>query len=434
MGYQVRNLSELKKLPGNPRIIRDSQFKILCQSIRDNKDYFEARPIILSDRTGELIIIAGNQRYEAAKSIGMKQVPTFLIEGLTEEREKELVIRDNVQNGEWDFDALANGQWGDIAQLSEWGVDIDIDLTPEDEEAEEDNYDVEDGLAAVGEPKSKLGDIYQLGNHRLICGDSTKKEHIAALMGGEAVDLLITDPPYNVNYEASNGKKIQNDNMSDSNFKQFLIDAFEASNMAMKPGAAFYIWHADSEGYNFRAASQEAGWKVRQCLIWNKNSLVLGRQDYQWKHEPCLYGWKDGAAHYFIDDRSQTTVIEDKVDLDKLSKAELKSMIKDMLQGDVPTTIIEENKPARNAEHPTMKPIKLLARIMKNSSKKGQNVLDTFGGSGSTLITSEQLGRHCFMSEFDPKYVDVIINRWEQLTGGAAELIGNFLEVGKSTC
>lgn len=209
------------------------------------------------------------------------------------------------------------------------------------------------------------------------------------------------DPPYNVNYEASNGKKIQNDNMSDSNFKQFLIDAFEASNMAMKPGAAFYIWHADSEGYNFRAASQEAGWKVRQCLIWNKNSLVLGRQDYQWKHEPCLYGWKDGAAHYFIDDRSQTTVIEDKVDLDKLSKAELKSMIKDMLQGDVPTTIIEENKPARNAEHPTMKPIKLLARIMKNSSKKGQNVLDTFGGSGSTLITSEQLGRHCFMSEFD---------------------------------
>lgn len=216
------------------------------------------------------------------------------------------------------------------------------------------------------------------------------------------MDLLLTDPPYNVDYvgKTKDALKIENDKRTDSDFHKLLVDAFKAADQVMKPGAAFYIWHADSEGFNFRGACREIGWQVRQCLIWNKNTFVLGRQDYQWKHEPCLYGWKDGAAHYFVDDRTQSTVFE-------------------------------EDKPARSAEHPTMKPIKLLARQIKNSSKKGENVLDIFGGSGSTLITCEQLGRNAYTVELDPKYCDVIIKRWEDFTGQQAVKINDEIEMEK---
>lgn len=188
----------------------------------------------------------------------------------------------------------------------------------------------------------------------------------------------------------------------------------------LKPGGAYYIFHADTEGYNFRKALMDAGGQVKQNLIWVKNALVLGRQDYQWKHEPCLYGWKEGAGHYFINDRTQTTVFEDKADLDKLSKEELKDMIKEIIEDKTPTTIIHEDKPLKNDVHPTMKPIKLISRLVKNSSKPGENVIDFFGGSGSTLIACEHLGRNCYSIELDPKYVDVIIDRWETLTGKTA--------------
>lgn len=192
---------------------------------------------------------------------------------------------------------------------------------------------------------------------------------------------------------------------------------------SLKSGGVFYIWHADSEGANFRSALKEAGGNVRQCLIWNKNSLVLGRQDYHWKHEPCLYGWKEGAGHYFVDDRSQTTVIEDKIDIDKMTKDEMKQLLKDMLEDKVSTTVMNEAKPSANDLHPTMKPIKLIARQVSNSSRKGEKVIDFFGGSGSTLITCEQLGRKCYTMELDPKFVDVIIDRWEEYTGKKAKLI-----------
>jgi len=199
--------------------------------------------------------------------------------------------------------------------------------------------------------------------------------------------------------------------------------------LVLKPGGAYYIFHADSEGYNFRKALRDAGGDVRENLIWVKNALVLGRQDYQWKHEPCLYGWKEGAGHYFIDDRTQTTVFEDKADLDKLSKEELKAMIEDILADKIPTTVIHEDKPLKNDVHPTMKPIRLLSRLIKNSSRRGEKVIDFFGGSGSTLISCEQLGRRCFMIELDPKYVDVIINRWETLTGETAVKIIEGIEM-----
>lgn len=382
---KYRKLSELHELPGNPRRIKKDQFEKLKKSLTDNADYFEARPIILSDRTGELVIIAGNQRYKAAKAIGMTEVPTILLEGLSEEREREIIIRDNVENGDWDMDALAN-EW-DAGQLQDWGVDL-----PELEAMTE---VVEDTPPEVNEeepPMTKLGQIWQLGNHRLMVGDSTKSDQVAALMGGEQADLLVTDPPYNVAYESADGKTIQNDNMDDENFQAFLVDSMLAADSAMKPGAAFYIWHADSEGYNFRYAVKASGWTLRQTLIWVKNALVLGRQDYQWIHEPCLYGWKDGAAHYFRDIRSETTVLN-------------------------------EDKPRKSAEHPTMKPVKLISRLIANSSRERERVLDLFGGSGTTMIACEQLGRSCYMMELDPHYTDVIIERWQNFTGQTAKLI-----------
>jgi site-specific DNA-methyltransferase (adenine-specific) len=328
-----RKLDELKELPGNPRTIRKDQFEKLKQSLTNNADYFEARPIILSNRTGELVILAGNQRYKASKSLGMESVPTILLEGLTEEREREIIIRDNVENGDWDMDMLAN-EW-DAGQLQDWGVEL-----PELESITE---IVEDEPPEVNEKepaKSKLGEIYQLGNHRLMVGDSTDASQVSELMGGELADLLVTDPPYNVDYHASDGKKIQNDSFEDEqNFTDFLTDAFRNAFDSMKPGAPFYFWHASRTHASFRQAIVNCGEEDRQLLIWEKDSLVLGRSDYQWIHEPCIYGWKSGAAHYFIDDRKKTT-------------------------------IFHFDKPKRSEEHPTMKPIALIAELVNNSSRE----------------------------------------------------------------
>lgn len=430
---KYRKLSELHELPGNPRTIKKDQFEKLKKSIKDNADYFEARPIILSNRTGKLVIIAGNQRYKAAKAIGMTEVPTILLEGLSEEREREIVIRDNVENGDWDMDALAN-EWN-AQDLLDWGVEL-----PELEAMTEVVEDTPPEVNEEEEPITKLGQIWQLGNHRLMVGDSTKAEQVAELMGGELADLLVTDPPYNVNYgalgkkykeKASEGtvytggmddRTILNDNMEDTEFLEFLTNVFKAADSVMKPGAPFYIWHADVEGYNFRKACRQTNWQVRQCLIWVKNTLVLGRQDYQWIHEPCLYGWKDGAGHYFRDIRTETTVFDDEKPIEELSNKELKELVRNYRQA-LPTSIIRENKPSKSEEHPTMKPVKLIARLVANSSREGEAVLDIFGGSGTTMIACEQLGRSCYMMELDPHYADVIIERWQNFTGQTAELI-----------
>lgn len=386
---EYRAIADLKELPGNPRTIKKDQFEKLKQSIKDNADYFEARPIILSDRTGELVILAGNQRYKAAKAIGLKEVPTILLEGLTEEREKEIIIRDNVENGEWDWDALAN-EW-DADVLDSWGVELPMSLKPKIEIEEDEAPEPEQ------ETTTKLGDVFILGGHKVMCGDSTSLDDMQKLVGGGAlIDMWLTDPPYNVAVQGGNhgdpdrtdGLRIENDSMSDADFREFLQDAFATASAAMKPGAAFYIWHADSEGFNFRAACKATGLDVRECLIWNKNSMVMGRQDYQWKHEPCLYGWKEGS-HKWFSDRKQTTVID-------------------------------FDRPTKNKEHPTMKPVGLMAYLIQNSTKEGDFVLDSFGGSGSTLIACEQTSRKCLMMELDPRYVDVIIKRWENLTGNKA--------------
>lgn len=236
--------------------------------------------------------------------------------------------------------------------------------------------------------------------------------------------MYLTDPPYNVDYTGGtkDALKIANDSMSDENFRAFLTAAFIVADKHLKSGGAFYIWHGDSEGLNFRYAVKACGWLLKQNLIWNKNTFVLGRQDYQWKHESCLYGWKSGAAHYFIDRRDCATVFEDlkSINIDAMKKNELKDLCVRLLSQNIPTTVIDENKPAVNAEHPTMKPVRLIGRLISNSSKPGEVVLDTFGGSGTTLIACEQLGRKCRMMELDPHYCDVIMARWEKLTGRKA--------------
>ena len=229
--------------------------------------------------------------------------------------------------------------------------------------------------------------MYQLGNHLLVCGDSTQPNDVAKVCGDGEADLWLTDPPYNVDYHGSDGQSIQNDSMEDTKFREFLRAAFGCAEKRMKPGASFYIFHADSEGYNFRGACFDVGLRVRQCLIWKKQSLVLGRQDYHWIHEPCLYGWKEGEAHSWYSDRSQTTVME-------------------------------YDKPKKNDVHPTMKPVDMLCYLIGNSSKRGDVVLDTFGGSGSTLIACERTGRVCKCVELDPKYCDVIRRRWAEFVHG----------------
>jgi len=362
-------------------------------------------------------IVEGHGRLIACQELGYREVPIIRLDHLTDEERKAYTLAHNklTMNSDFDIDILND----ELAQfetidMAEFGFDLDFDA----EEAEI----VEDEAPELpAEPKSKPGEIYQLGSHRLMCGDSTKAEDVAKLMDGELADLVVTDPPYNVAIENSKGMTIENDNMASDQFQEFLTAAFENMNDNLKPGGAFYVWFASREHINFETALNKASLEVRQELIWNKNSLILGRQDYQWKHEPCLYGWKDGASHYFIDDRTQTTVIEDKKpDIKKMKKEEMQKLLEEIFSDKVSSTIINEDKPSANDLHPTMKPIKLLARQVKNSSKVGEKVLDLFGGSGSTLITCEQLGRKCYMMEYDPQYLDVIIERWENFTGQKA--------------
>jgi site-specific DNA-methyltransferase (adenine-specific) len=256
--------------------------------------------------------------------------------------------------------------------------------------------DPDDVPEPPADPVSKPGDVWVLGGHRLMCGDSTSIEHLEKLTAGQKVDMWLTDPPYNVAYEGKTKEKltIKNDSISNDQFREFLRDAYVAADAVMKAGAVFYIWHADSEGYNFRGAAKDAGWTVRQCLIWKKSSLVMGRQDYHWKHEPCLYGWKEGAGHLWAADRKQTT-------------------------------ILEFDKPSRNGEHPTMKPVALFEYQMLNNTKGGDIILDSFGGSGTTMIAAEKNGRHSRLMELDPKYCDVIIKRWQDFAGKTATLEGD---------
>lgn len=430
------NKGQIPGVPKNPRVIRDAKFKLLKKSIEEDPEMLGLREILLFPFGGKYIIIGGNMRYQALKDLGYTiAIVKILPADFTPEKLRAIVIKDNSGFGEWNWDDLAN-EW-EAAQLIDWGLDVpELNNVKADEEAEEDDYNPSDDLEKPA--KTREGDIYALGPHRLICGDSTDPQVIDILCGTTIVDLYLTDPPYNVDYASKNkalnaaekGNKIQkeiaNDRMADGQFREFLNKALNAADHHLKPGGVFYIWYAETEGFNFISAVKETGWEFKQVLIWNKNNMVLGRQDYQRKHEPCLYGWKPGAGHYFIDSRSQLTVYQNEAgefDPEKMTKAELVDLVKKI--GQLPTDIIDEDKPLRSADHPTMKPLKLMGRCVKNSTRPGEVVLDSFGGSGSTLMACEQLGRVCFTVELDPHYVDVIIKRWEEYTQDKAQYLGN---------
>lgn len=417
MQIELINIDEIIPYENNAKLHPEEQIEQIKKSILEfgNND-----PIAIDKNN---VIVEGHGRLLALKELGYKEIEVIKLGHLTEEQRKAYTLIHNklTMNTDFDIEILESELASiNIIDMNDFDFDLDIEM---EETTIEDDYDVEEKLERIEEPKSKPGDIYQLGEHRLMCGDSTSLEDVKKLMNEDKADLLLTDPPYNVNISNSDGMTIENDNMSDENFKQFLNAAFKNASASLKNGGAFYIWHGDSETVNFRNACEDNDLSVRQCLIWVKNGFNFGRQDYKWKHEPCLYGWKDGASHYFIDEYNNPTVIEDNLNIDLLKKEELKKLVEELLSDRVPTTIIHEDKPLKNDKHPTMKPINLLSFQIKNSSKKEEIVLDLFGGSGSTLICAEQLNRKCYMMEYDPKYVDVIIDRWETLTSKKAVLV-----------
>jgi len=345
-------------------------------------------------------------------AVGLTEVPIIQVKDWSEEKKRQFVIKDNVGYGEWDWEILGN-EW-DSEELTEWGleipeVEVEIHL-----EAEEDNYEMPDPDLIKTDVVE--GDLFQIGEHRLVCGDSTRMETYAQLFQEELCDLVVTDPPYNVAYTGGTGLTIQNDDMDDNSFYQFLYDFHTALMAYTKPGGGWYVWHADSEGLNFRRAFIESGLDLKQCLIWVKNALVMGRQDYQWKHEPCLYGWKPGAAHYFTPDRTNTTVIEDKdFNPSKLTRKEMLKHFEYAKSSEVKSSILRHDKPRKNDVHPTMKPIPLIAELIENSSKQGDLIGDGFLGSGSTMVAAHQLKRKCYGLELDPKYCRVILERMHEL-------------------
>lgn len=418
MQIVYKDLSWLKPYKNNPRK-NEEAVEPVANSIKE----FGFKVPIVATSDGE--IINGHTRFKASKMLGLDEVPVIIADDLDEEQIRAFRLADNKvgEIAEWDLEAL-------YSELSEIDMDMsqfmfeEPDMTVDDI-VEDEDLDLGDENPEEETGNVEPGQVWKLGNHRLMCGDSTNLSDMAKLVGDEVIDLYVTDPPYNVAYEGKTEEAmtIANDSMEDSAFRAFLVDAFDTANRHLKPGGAFYIWHADSEGLNFRAAVKETGWLLKQNLIWVKNTIVLGRQDYQWKHEPCLYGWKDGASHYFVDNRALSTIIEEDEDnLKELSKSELISYIKQMQDG-VTTSIFREDKPNRNDIHPTMKPLKLIAHCVLNSSKRGDNVLDSFNGGGSTLMVCEQTGRNYFGMELDPKFVYRTIKRWEEATGEVAELI-----------
>ena len=393
MKIEQRPIKALIPYINNSRKHSDEQVAQIAASI---KEFGWTNPILVDGNNG---LIAGHGRLLAARKLGMDKVPTIELSHLSDIQKKALIIADNklALNSDWDNELL-------MLELKELdSTDFDLSVLGFDQDEldallnpieETEGLTDEDAVPDVPEePKTKIGDIYILGNHRLMCGDSCSVTDMEKLVNDRQVDMWLTDPPYNVAYEGKtkDALTIQNDSMSNDGFRQFLRDAYVTADTVMKTGAVFYIWHADSEGYNFRGAAHDAGWKIRQCLIWKKSTMVMGRQDYHWKHEPCLYGWKEGAGHLWATDRKQTT-------------------------------ILEFDKPSRNGEHPTMKPVALFEYQMLNNTKGGDIILDSFGGSGTTMLAAEKNGRIAYLMELDPKYCDVIVKRWEDFTGKQAVL------------
>lgn len=376
---------EIKLNPTNPRFIKDDKFKKLCESIKKDPEFLELRPIVI-DKEG--IIIGGNMRYRALLELGIPIKDEWVKQAdkLTDEQRRKFIVIDNQEFGDNDWDALSTQY--DIDELLEWGFD-EKDLKIEKEVVEDEAPEVSDEP-----PVSKIGEVYQLGRHRLMCGDSTKIEDVEKLMDGQKADLILTDPPYGVGYvgKTKDALKIQNDAMVAQDMHDFWVLAFTNMNTVSKSGCSYYC--CSSQGGEMMMMMMmslfDSGFLVKQQIIWNKNTLVMGHSDYQFKHEPLFYGWKKDGSHKFYGDRKETSVWD-------------------------------INKPSKSSDHPTTKPVELFIRPINNSSKSDDIVLDLFLGSGTTVIACEQTNRVCFGMELDPKYCDVIRKRYYKFIGKGEE-------------
>ncbi|MBI9008697.1 MAG: ParB N-terminal domain-containing protein [Tenericutes bacterium] len=371
MLVMMKKSKDLVVYDNNPRN-NDDAVQAVANSI---KEFGFRVPIVI---TKDNVIIAGHTRLKAAVLLDLEEVPCVIANDLNDEQIKAFRLADNktAELATWDFSKLEEELSFINIDMLQFGFEELEELLPDN--ASDDDFDVEDEISEV--PFSEPGDVYILGNHRVMCGDSTKSEDVNKLVDSKTIDMIFTDPPYNVDYEGTAGK-IKNDKMGDNNFYLFLYNAYKNMYDHLKPGGAIYVCHAATELKNFLLSYLEAGFKYAQQIIWEKNALVLGRQDYHWRHEPILYGWREGAAHFFVDDRTQDT-------------------------------IWNYNKPRKSEEHPTMKPLELVGKAIANSSRRHETILDLFGGSGSTLIAADQLDRKSCLMELDERFVDVIVKRY----------------------
>ena len=392
MDVEMRPIGSIKPYDNNPRD-NDAGVDAVAASLRA---FGWRQPLVVDEQD---VIVVGHTRYKAALKLGMTEVPVHVARGLSPEQVRAYRIADNqtATLSKWDEDKLPL----ELMALQQADFDLSMLGFPDDElerllapAGNDGQGDPDEIPEPPADPVTKPGDLWALGRHRLLCGDATKPEDLARLVPGAPADLLLTDPPYNVAYEGktADALTIANDDMTPDAYRAFLTGALGAAAKHLRAGGAFYLWHADTAGLDVRLSCAAAGLQVRQCLVWVKSVLVPGRQDYQWKHEPCLYGWADGAAHTWLSDRAQTTVLE-------------------------------FDKPLRNADHPTTKPVDLFAYLIGNSCKKGGTVLDPFGGSGTALVAAEQTGRTAYLLELDPRYADVIVQRFETFTGQKAEKV-----------
>jgi DNA modification methylase len=409
---------------GNAKEHPEWQVEQIANSI--NQFGFNDPVGVWHDGDGNAIIVEGHGRVLAAKLLGMQQIPVVTLDHLDDEGRRAYTLAHNK--------LTTNTGYDEETLIAELNAISNIDMTELGfDESELSGLEDIDGVTEDEPPagnqveqRVNAGELWRMGEHFLLCGDATNLDDVAKVLGGGLADLLLTDPPYNVDYVGGTSDKltIANDNFDSSeSFRKFIADSLIACKPHLQAGAAFYIWFATRRTKELFDACSDAELEIRQELYWIKQQFVLGRQDYQWQTEPCLYGWKEGAAHWFAPTRSETNVIEDKADLKKMSKADLRKMLEDILSGGIQTDALHEDRPMRNGEHPTMKPVSLFARLIRNSTRRGQVVLDVFAGSGTTVAACEQMGRKARLIELDPHYCDVILARWENLTGQRAELV-----------
>lgn len=434
MQIEKVKIESLKPAEYNPRKKLkpgDKEFEKLKTSI---EEFGYVEPIILNKRTNT--VVGGHQRLEVMKHLGYIEVDCVIVD-LDEQKEKALNIALNKISGEWDTALLTDllkelDQNGVVSLTGFETEELDELFAGTEYNVNEDNFQIEETIEEINnKPYTQYGDIWHIKNHKLLCGDSTKLEEVERLFDKENLaNLIVTDPPYNIDYGTSEqdranarGKQIANrsilnDNMDDESFYKFLLSFYETAYSVIKGGGVMYVFHSTKESVNFTEAMKDAGFKVSQTLVWAKDHFTLGRSDYQWQHEPILYGWKveDGKPHYFIHDRTMSTLLENKKDISKMKKEELVDLVNKIIEN-YPSDILHDNKPLKNVEHPTMKPITLCGKLVRNSSREHEIVFDAFAGSGSTLMACEQLNRISYNVELSEVYCDVIINRFVKAFG-----------------